>query len=199
MSHSGRPHCARESVDSRWLFVFRQHTIPRAGENGPVVTTRPRSIRFRRSAMIALELFTLNFLWEMAQTRFYSSMKGLPFWFATWLCTRAAAADVALLALCFVIAALVARDAVWPLHPTSKPIATFFALCLLATVAIEHWAIATRRWSYSNDMPMIFGVGALPLLQWVLIPVLSVLVFRLAFRTMLRSSGASTRVRDEQD
>jgi hypothetical protein len=140
-------------------------------------------MRYRRSAMIALELFTLNFLWEMAQARFYSSMKGLPFWSATWLCTRAAAADVALLALCFAIAALVARDAAWPLHPTSQSMATFFALCLLATAAIEHWAIATRRWSYSDDMPMIFGVGALPLLQWVLIPVLSVLVFRLAFRS----------------
>ena len=137
----------------------------------------------RRSAMIALELFTLNFLWEMLQMRFYSSMKGLPFRSATWLCTRAAAADVALLALCFAIATLVARDAAWPLHPTSKAIATFFALCLLATVAIEHWAIATRRWSYSDDMPMIFGVGALPLLQWVLIPLLSVLAFRLAYRT----------------
>lgn len=144
-----------------------------------------------RSAMIAVELFILNFLWEMAQARFYSSMKGLPFWSATWLCTRAAAADVALLALCFVIAALVARDAAWPLHPTLRATTTFFVACLLATVGIERWAIATRRWSYSDDMPVIFRVGALPLLQWVLIPVLSVLVFRLAFRATLRSSGAS--------
>ena len=74
-------------------------------------------MRYRRFAIIALELFTLNFLWEMAQARFYSSMKGLPVWSATWLCARAAAADVALLALCFTIAALVARDAAWPLHP----------------------------------------------------------------------------------
>jgi hypothetical protein len=163
------------------------------------VTTHPSPIRYRRSAMIALELFTLNFLWEMAQARFYSSMKGLPFLSATWLCTRAAAADVALLGLCFVIAALVARDAAWPLHPTSKAMATFFALCLFATAAIEHWAIAIRRWSYGDDMPMIFGVGALPLLQWVLIPALSVLAFRLAFRTTLPSSDASGRVRDEQN
>ena len=140
-----------------------------------------------RSAMFALELFVSNFVWEMAQARFYSSMKGLPFWSASWLCTRAAAADVALLALWFVIAALVARDAAWPLHPTSKAIATFFALCLLSTAAIEHWAIATRRWRYSSDMPMIFGVGALPLLQWVVIPVLSVLAFRLAFRAKIVS------------
>ena len=70
------------------------------------MSSGPRTSRYRFLAVIALELFTLNFLWEMAQARFYSSMKGLPFWPATWLCTRAAAADVALLALFFVIAAL---------------------------------------------------------------------------------------------
>ncbi len=156
-------------------------------------------MRYRRFAVIALELFALNFLWEVGQARFYASMKGLPIWSATWLCTRAAAADVALLVLWFVIAALVASDAAWPVHPTAKPIATFFALCLLATVGIEHWAIATRRWTYSDDMPVIFGVGVLPLLQWILIPVLSVLVFRLAFRMTLRRSRASATERDEEN
>jgi len=143
--------------------------------------------------MIALELFILNFLWEMAQARFYSSMRGLPFRSATWLCTRAAAADIVLLAICFGIAALVARDAAWPLHPTSKAVAAFLAAGLLATVGIEHWALATRRWSYSDEMPMIFGVGALPLLQWVLMPVLSVLAVRLAFRRTLRRSIQAAR------
>lgn len=139
--------------------------------------------RSRSFTRIALELFALNFLWEMAQARFYSSMKALPFWSATWLCTRAAAADVAILALCFVIAGLVAHDTTWPLHPTSKSIATFLIVGLLATVAIEHWAIAKRRWLYGSDMPVLFGIGALPLLQWVLVPVLSILAFRGAFRT----------------
>jgi hypothetical protein len=159
---------------------------------------RPGGGGGRRSAMIALELFTLNFLWEMLQMRFYSSMKGLPFRSATWLCTRAAAADVGLLAVCYVIAALVARHAAWPLHPTSKAIATFFALCLLATVAIERWAIASGRWGYSDDMPMILGEGVLPLLQWILIPALSLLLFR-AHLPRLQRSGRDARVRDEQN
>lgn len=142
----------------------------------------PGPKRYCRPAMLGLALFILNFVWEMAQAQFYSSMTGLPFWPATWLCTRAAAADVALLALFFLFAALVARDAVWPLHPTLKATATFFTACLLATVGIERWAIATNRWSYSDAMPLIFGAGALPLLQWVLIPALSVLAFRRAFQ-----------------
>lgn len=142
----------------------------------------------RRFAMLALGLFALNFAWEMAQASFYSSMKGLPFWSATWLCTRAAAADVALLALCFAIAALVARKATWPLRLTPGATTTFFASCLLVTIAIERWAIATSRWSYGDEMPLIFGVGALPLLQWILIPVLSVFAFRLAARAMIRNA-----------
>lgn len=141
-----------------------------------------------RVATLALGLFALNFVWEMTQASFYSSMKGLPFWSATWLCTRAAAADVALLALCFAIAALVARNAAWPLRPTLGAMTTFLASCLLVTIGIEHWAIATSRWSYGDDMPLILGVGALPLLQWILIPVLSVFAFRLAARAMIRSS-----------
>ena len=139
--------------------------------------------------MVALALFILNFTWEMAQASFFSSMKGQPFWSATWLCTRAAAADVALLSLFFEIAALVVRDAAWPLRPTLRATTTFFVASLLATVAIERWAIATRRWSYSDDMPMIFGVGALPLLQWILIPFLSVLIFRFTFRTVLQANS----------
>lgn len=146
-----------------------------------------------RSAILALGLFILNFVWEMAQAGFFSSMEGLPFASATWLCTRAAAADLALLALFFVIAALVARDAAWPLHPTLRATTTFFVACFLATVGIERWALATRRWSYSEDMPMIFGVGALPLLQWVLIPALAVLLFRLAFGRALPRSDQSMR------
>ncbi|MHB0971790.1 MAG: hypothetical protein ACYC7A_21105 [Thermoanaerobaculia bacterium] len=138
--------------------------------------------RYCRPAMLSLALFILNFIWEMAQARFYASMRELPFWPATWLCTRAAFADVALLALFFLSAALVARDAVWPLRPTLNATATFFSACLLATVGIERWAIATTRWSYSDEMPLIFGVGALPLLQWVLLPALSLLAFRRAFR-----------------
>ncbi len=150
------------------------------------MTTR-RSLLFDgRSAMLALALFVVNFSWEMAQAGFYTSMKGLPVSSATWLCTRAAAADVVLLVLCFIIAALVSRDAAWPLHPAFGTTTVFFATCLLSTVGIERWAIATARWSYSGDMPTVFGIGALPLLQWILIPVLALFLFRFAFRTKLR-------------
>ena len=154
---------------------------------------RKEKNRYRRFAMMVLELFTVNFLWEMAQARFYSSIRGLSFWSATWLCTRAAAVDVALIVLFFVISALVVHDAAWPLHPTSKALATFFALCLISPIAIEYWAITTKRWSYSDAMPMVFGVGALPLLQWVLVPVLSVLAFRLHFSTMRAATLEHTR------
>lgn len=153
------------------------------------MTMRLRAMLDRRFATLALGLFILNFAWEMAQAGFYSSMAGLSFWSATWLCTRAAAADVALLAIFFVIAALVARDAAWPLHLTLPPAAAFFGGCLLSAVGIERWALATARWSYGEDMPLIFGVGALPLLQWILIPAVAVLSFRMAESSLMRRDG----------
>lgn len=152
------------------------------------MTMRFRAMLGLRFAILALGMFMLNFAWEMAQAKFYSSMAGLSFWSATWLCTRAAAADVALLALFFVITALVARDAAWPLHLTLRATATFFVACLLSTVVIERWAVATTRWSYGDDMPLIFGVGALPLLQWILIPAVSVLFYRLGESILMRGA-----------
>lgn len=113
-------------------------------------------------------------------------MAGLSFWSATWLCTRAAAAEAALLALFFVIAALVVRDAAWPIHLTFRATATFFVACLLSTVGIERWAIATARWSFGDGMPLIFGVGALPLLQWILIPAVAVLSYRMVESSLMR-------------
>lgn len=146
----------------------------------------PRSAQVRIAVSIALEMLTLNFLWEMGQARFYSSMKGLPFWSATTICARAAAADVALLALCFLGAALVARDGEWPLHLRAISVTTYLTLGLIATIAIERWALATGRWSYSASMPTIFGVGALPLLQWIVIPGLSIVILRSVFRRTTR-------------
>jgi len=93
----------------------------------------------------------------------------------------------------FVIAALVARDAAWPLHLTPRATVTLFVACLLSTVVIERWALATARWSYGDDMPLIFGVGALPLLQWILIPAVSVLFYRIGESSLVR------RVRDGGD
>ncbi|GAC1395111.1 MAG: hypothetical protein NVSMB68_12070 [Thermoanaerobaculia bacterium] len=34
------------------------------------------------------------------------------------------------------------------------------------------------RWRYSETMPTLFGVGTLPLLQWLLVPFIEVTSFR---------------------
>ncbi|MFA6958714.1 MAG: hypothetical protein WC538_22830 [Thermoanaerobaculia bacterium] len=153
------------------------------------MTIRLRAMLSGRSASMAFALLAINFVWEMAQAGYYSSMEGLPFWSATWLCSRAAVADVGLFILCFLLAAMVARDTAWPLHPTPLAVTTFLVACLIVTIGIERWAITTARWSYGADMPLIAGVGVLPLLQWVLIPVLALFGFRVVFPATIRHSS----------
>jgi len=156
---------------------------------GRCLTIRLRAMLSGRSASMVFALFAVNFVWEMAQAGYYASMKGLPFWSATWHCSRAAVADVALISICFGLAALVARDVSWPLHPTLLVVTTFFVACLSVTIVIERWATATSRWSYGAAMPLIPGVGVLPLLQWALIPGLALLAFRVVFRAPIRHAG----------
>ena len=66
-------------------------------------------------------------------------------------------------------AAAVARRLEWPLQKGISPTLVFLATGLLITVGFEVFALRTGRWSYGSDMPTLFGIGALPLAQWILI------------------------------
>lgn len=51
-----------------------------------------------------------------------------------------------------------------------------------ATAVIERWATAIGRWTYSDSMPTIAGIGVSPLLQWLVIPTLLLALARAASR-----------------
>ena len=55
----------------------------------------------------------------------------------------------------------------------------FIAIGLAVTVAYEIHALAVGQWSYAQTMPTIAGIGVLPILQWLVIPIAELAVFRL--------------------
>lgn len=63
------------------------------------------------------------------------------------------------------------------------PFAIFIGSGLAVTVAYEIHALAVGQWSYAETMPAIAGVGVLPILQWLLIPIAELAVFRLLWRS----------------
>ena len=121
----------------------------------------------------------LNFGWEMAQGGVFVGMSAMPFWAATLRCFRAALGDLAITAVAFGVAALVARDARWA--RSRRPLVPFvvtLAVGLAITVALEKYAVATGRWEYGARMPLIMGVGLLPIAQWVVVPAIVFAVVR---------------------
>jgi hypothetical protein len=138
----------------------------------------------RRWLVFASLTLILHFAWEVSQATWYASMHGLPFWRATLLCARAAMGDLVIAAIAFAVAAAVAKSMTWPIR---SPLATivFVVVGLTIVVAYEVFAISTGRWRYDATMPTIFGIGLLPVLQWLLLPLVEVFAFRLIFRRRL--------------
>lgn len=113
---------------------------------------------------------TVNYAWELAQTPLYA---GVEFPGAIWHCFVAALGDGLLVLLIFAAVATVMRSPDWYIRPTAQSYLTMAAVGLVVGLAVEWWGLhIARRWQYSELMPVIrgTGIGAVPLLQMLLLP-----------------------------
>ena len=98
-----------------------------------------------------------------------------PHWAGVKICTQSALGDVAILMTAFWVTAIAARSRNWILLPRRQDVAIFLGIGLIATALFESVATGPAgRWSYTIAMPRlpIIGTGLLPLLQWLVIPLL---------------------------
>lgn len=112
-----------------------------------------------------------NFLWELLQRPLYAEHQG-----AVWHvggCLFASAVDVAILMGLYAAMALSLREALWCRRLSVGRLLLLTTMGFSVAVAIEKWALARGRWSYGPKMPLVplLGVGWVPVLQMVLIPV----------------------------
>jgi hypothetical protein len=130
-----------------------------------------------------LATLALHFAWEMLQAPAFVDFAG-SVWAGTIRCFTAALGDVLLATGTYVVTVLLFRRAAWPVkHGWLFPAVTWIALSLVATIAFELFALSRGRWSYGPEMPVILGVGLLPILQWLIVPALSLLVVRRLAKT----------------
>lgn len=126
---------------------------------------------------VAIFSFLLNFVWEMWQIPFFTAMPGDPHWAGVLACTQATFGDVAISLVAFWCVAAVARSRWWIIHPATFQVVGFVAVGVVITIIFEALAIGPlARWSYAPAMPTlpILGTGILPLLQWILLPPLTI-------------------------
>jgi hypothetical protein len=138
-------------------------------------------------ATLAVVSFALNIAWEMLQMPLYERLPEIPFAQSLQMCARASLGDAALSLVAYACVVLIRKSVTWLMRPHLLDLALFIAIGLVFTVTFEGVSVyVLNRWTYTSTMPVVFGVGAAPLAQWVIVPLLSVGLARL----LLRASSA---------
>ena len=121
----------------------------------------------------------LNFAWEILQAPLYAGMADMPHAQVTKACLQATFGDAVIMLLSFGGVAVAARSRHWIVAAKGWQFALFIGVGVSITAAIE-W-LATHgywvgNWNYLPTMPLVpgTGIGLAPLLQWVVLPLLTV-------------------------
>ena len=158
--------------------------IIQAGNAGNLESSAQSSLSWRRlgwffAATVSVG-FVLNEIWEMAQMSAYVETAGYSWASTIGFCTQAAVGDVGIIVGIYAMGALAAGDQSWGLRGRWNIYATTAVLGLTFAALVEHWALATGRWSYTERMPVVpvISAGMWPLLQMTLLPPLTFLLAR---------------------
>ena len=124
----------------------------------------------------------LNYAWERAQAWLY---EGVGYGWSGWIiCFKAALGDVLMVWFVLLTISAAARRLLWLRQP--RWLAAGILLGAIVAIAFELYSMATQRWAYSEWMPTVGGVGVLPVLQMMFLPVAS---YWLADRWITRRMG----------
>ncbi|GAF54405.1 LOW QUALITY PROTEIN: hypothetical protein JCM18900_13038 [Psychrobacter sp. JCM 18900] len=126
--------------------------------------------------------FFLHFFWEMAQVPFFSGMAEARHWDVVWLCTRATVGDANIAFGAYVLAALFVKDWFWIAKPWRlSTLSIYLALALQYSLNTGQLALAKGGIIVlMPDVPLL-SIGALPLVQWVVIPIMLIYTVKWMF------------------
>lgn len=123
--------------------------------------------------------FVLNLAWEIAQVRLYTIWTAADAATVAWALLHCTLGDVVIALAMFVLAGCALWRADWP---AARPWAggAIVVIGALAFTAWSEWYNVYRagNWGYTASMPLIFGIGLSPLMQWLVLPPVMVLAHR---------------------
>ena len=142
-----------------------------------------RSVKPGVSALAGLWVglaFVLNLTWEIAHVRLYTIWAAADGVSVAWALLHCSLGDVAIALAMFALAGMALRRADWPV---ARPW-TGGAIVVIGAIAFTAWSewynvYRAGNWGYTANMPMIFGIGLTPLLQWIVLPPAMVGAYRM--------------------
>ena len=130
--------------------------------------------------------FSLNLVWEISHVGFYTIWReadGLRIAWSVFHCTLG---DVVIALAGFALVTIVLWRANWP---TSRPW-TGGVIVVISAITFTTWSewynvYRAGAWGYATSMPLIFGIGLTPLLQWLILPPVIVVAYRKLWPVLL--------------
>ncbi len=123
--------------------------------------------------------FLLNFVWEFMQMPLFTAPPAtMPHWDIVRIYAVATVGDGVIMLIAFWVAAAFARSRYWFVEMNRNIILIFLITGLAITSAIELIATEMGVWNYSPLMPVLFGVGLSPFMQWVIPPLITLWLTR---------------------
>ena len=132
-----------------------------------------------RAGLWSALVFVLNLMWEIVHVRLYTIWAEADGMSVTWALLHCSLGDVVIALAMFAVAGIVLGRADWP---ASRPW-TGGAIVVIGAMTFTAWSEwfnvhRAGNWSYTASMPMIFGIGLSPLMQWLILPPVMVGAYR---------------------
>lgn len=96
-------------------------------------------------------------------------------------CTQASIGDALITVFAYWVVALTKRSRNWIMEPSPMTLGILLIPGMVITIIFEALATGTlHRWEYAEAMPTLpyLGTGVVPVLQWLILPILSIFIVR---------------------
>lgn len=121
--------------------------------------------------------FITNLIWENAQAPLYEGYKGFAQHFV--FCFAASIVDGVIIVVFYLIVSVIRKNRLWLFSIRMGDIIILVILGTLTAIVFEMWALSDEKWSYDQRMPVILGIGLMPLLQLSILSVISIYFVRI--------------------
>ena len=127
----------------------------------------------RPETWLAIHGYLIAFLWEMLQMPYYA-MSHLSAWETTINCSLASLGDAGSMVFAYFVASWAVNDRYWLSSRIRKPVMVFLVTGLVITLVVEYFATsAAWGWKYSAKMPTLLGIGMVPIVMWIVVPLIA--------------------------
>lgn len=133
----------------------------------------------RGGAAVAGFGLLVNWPWEFLQVPLYAGWSDSAHWESTLICTRATFGDAFIMLVAFAVISAFSGGSQWITDGRMAPRVAWVVVAFLLSMAFEGASIyLLGRWDYSSSMPQFLGLGLSPVVQWIVLPPLTLWLAR---------------------